>query len=370
MTPGIPRNEAQRSPPPPPQARRLGEPPLADLSILKFVNVLLRFRGTFLLSAIVAAAIIMAFALTESRQYTSLTSFMPERGGSQGGGAGLAAQFGLTVVGAQTAESPAFYLELLKTHEMLDAIAGAQYQLANGAGTGPLERAYGITGPSPTMARERAIRALALQIHASASAKTGIVNAAVTTPSPTLSTQIAQQVLIQLRRFNAERRQTQATSEREFAEARMAEGKQQLNQAEGRLDGFLQVNRDYRNAPRLLFEYDRLARDVAMRQQLYTALAEAFEQAKLEEVRQTATLTVLQPPITPVSADPRGLIRRAMFALLFGLLVGVLFAYIRQYAEKARTNELDAYSEFRALKRDAIADFRHPLRTIIRARRS
>jgi hypothetical protein len=72
----------------------------------------------------------------------------------------------------------------------------------------------------------------------------------------------------------------------------------------------------------------------------------------------------------PVSADPRGLIRRAMFAFLFGLMVGVLFAYIRQYAERARTNELDAYSEFRALKQDAIADFRHPLRTIIRARRS
>jgi len=366
MTPGIPRNEPQRSTPPAP-ARRLGEPPIADLSILKFVNVLLRFRGTFFLSALIAAAIVMSFALTESRHYTSLTSFMPERSANQGPGAGFAAQFGLTV-GSQTAESPAFYLELLRTHEMLDAIASAQYSLANG-GTGPLEKAYGITGPSPTMARERAIRALALQIHASASTKTGIVSVAVTTPTPSLSTQIAQQVIVQLRRFNVERRQTQATSEREFAEARMAEGKQQLNQAEGRLEGFLQFNRDYRNAPRLVFEYDRLARDVSMRQQLYTSLAQAFEQAKLDEVRQTATLTVLQPPIVPVSADPRGLIRRAMFALLFGLLVGVLFAYIRQYAEKARTNELDAYSEFRALKRETIADFRHPLRTITRARR-
>jgi len=295
---------------------------------------------------------------------------MPERGGGQGANAGLAAQFGFSVVGNQSAESPAFYLELLKTHDMLNAIAGAGYPLGNGAGTGPLERAYGIAGPSPTLARESAIRRLAQQTHSSASAKTGIVNVAVTTPSRELSTQIAQQVLVQLRRFNTERRQTEATSEREFAEARMVEGKQELTQAEGRLEGFLQVNRDYRNAPRLVFEEDRLARDVAMRQQLYTSLAQAYEQAKLEEVRQTATLTVLQPPILPVSADPRGLIRRALFALLFGLMVGVLFAYIRQYAEKARTNEVDEYSEFRALKRDAIADFRHPLRSIIRARRS
>jgi uncharacterized protein involved in exopolysaccharide biosynthesis len=211
---------------------------------------------------------------------------------------------------------------------------------------------------------------LSRQLHASASAKTGILTVAATTPNPTLSAQIAQQVLVQLRRFNVERRQTQATAEREFSQARMIEGKQQLNQAESRLEAFLQVNRDYKNAPRLVFEEDRLARDVSMRQQLYTSLAQAYEQAKLEEVRQTATLTVLQPPLVPVSADPRGLIRRAIFALLFGLLVGVLFAYIRQYAEKARTNELDEYSEFRALKRDAIADIRHPLRTIIRTRRS
>jgi uncharacterized protein involved in exopolysaccharide biosynthesis len=368
MTPGIPRNEAQRSSSSP-QARRLGEPALADLSILKFVNVLLRFRGTFVLSAIIAAAIVMAIALTESRTYTSITSFMPERGGN-GANAGIAAQLGLSVSGNQSAESPAFYLELLKTHDMLNAIAGAEYPLGNGAATGPLERAYGISGPSPSLARESAIRRLAVQTHSTASAKTGIVNIAVTTPSRALSTQIAQQVLIQLRRFNAERRQTQATSEREFAEARMVEGKQELTQAEGRLEGFLQVNRDYRNAPRLVFEEDRLARDVGMRQQLYTSLTQAYEQAKLEEVRQTATLTVLQPPFLPVSADPRGLIRRALFALLFGLMVGVLFAYIRQYAEKARTNEVDEYSEFKALKRDAIADFRHPLRTIIRARRS
>lgn len=312
----------------------------------------------------------MAFALTETRTYSSLTSFITERGGGQGGGAGLAAQFGLTVTGSPSAESPAFFLELLKTHDMLNAIAGAEYPLGNGAGTGPLERAYGIIGPPPALAREKAIRALALQIHASASAKTGILSVVVTTPSPTLSAQIAQQVLVQLRRFNTERRQTQATSEREFAEARTAEGKQQLAQAESRLEGFLQVNRDYRNAPRLVFEEDRLARDVSMRQQLYTSLAQAYEQAKLEEVRQTATLTVLQPPILPVSADPRGLIRRAMFALLLGLMVGVLFAYIRQYAEKARTNEVDEYAEFKALKRDAIADLRHPLRTIIRARLS
>jgi uncharacterized protein involved in exopolysaccharide biosynthesis len=351
----------------PPHVSHLGEPPLADLSILKFVNVLLRFRGTFVVSLVLVGAMAMALALTESRSYTSNTSFMPERG-DQGINSGLAAQFGLSVGGGgQGAESPAFYLELLKTHDVLNAIAGAEYSLPHE--TGPLEKAYGMRGPSPTLERERAIRQLARQIHASASAKTGIINVGVTTTDPALSKQIAQQVLAQLRRFNSERRQTQATSEREFAETRMIDGKQQLTEAENRLEGFLQVNRDYRNAPRLVFEEDRLARDVSMRQQLYTSLTQAYEQAKLDEIRQAATLTVLQPPLAPLSADSRGLIRRAMFALFIGLIVGVFFAYVRQYAEKARTNDVDEYSEFKALKQDAIADIRHPLRTIIRARR-
>jgi uncharacterized protein involved in exopolysaccharide biosynthesis len=345
----------------------LGEPPLADLSILKFVNVLLRFRGTFVLSVVLVAAAAMILALTESRTYTSVTSFMPERG-TQGANSGLAAQFGLTVMASgQGAESPAFYLELLKTHDVLNAIAGAEYPVAGGSG--PLERAYGIRGPTPTLAREAAIQQLSRQIHAGASAKTGIITVGVTTTNPVFSTRIAQQVLSQLRRFNAERRQTQATSEREFAETRMVDGKMQLAQAENRLEGFLQINRDYRNAPRLVFEEDRLAREVSMRQQLYTSLSQSYEQAKLDEVRQAATITVLQPPIVPLSADPRGLIRRGLFALFLGMLAGVFFAYIRQYAEKARTNEVDEYSEFRALKQDAIADIRHPLRTIIRARR-
>jgi uncharacterized protein involved in exopolysaccharide biosynthesis len=274
----------------------------------------------------------------------------------------LAAQFGLVVTATQSVESPQFYLELLKTHDMLSAIASADYPAE--VGTGPLERAYGITQPNQLRAREAAINVLSAQLRGTASAKTGIITVAVTTQSPVLSTRIAEEVLTQLRRFNVERRQTKATSEREFAEARMIDGKQQLNQAEARLEGFLQINRDFRGAPRLVFEQDRLARDVSMRQQLYTSLAQAYEQAKLEEVRQAATFTVLQPPVSPTSADGRGLLRTAIFAVFMGLVVGVLVAFARQYAAKARVSDLDDYSEFEALKRDTIDSLRHPLRSV------
>src|SRR3712207_7894583 len=48
-----------------------------------------------------------------------------------------------------------------------------------------------------------------------------------------------------------------------------------------------QRNRDYRNSPELTFQQERLSREVSRVQQLYGRLSEAYEQAKIEEVRDT-----------------------------------------------------------------------------------
>ena len=105
--------------------------------------------------------------------------------------------------------------------------------------------------------------------------------------------------------FNLLTRQTRAGAERRFVEARLQEAADSLRLVENRHKAFLQANRDFRNSPQLKFENDRLERDVQFQQQLYTSLAQSFEQARIDEVRNTPVITVLEPPDLPASPDPR-----------------------------------------------------------------
>ena len=70
--------------------------------------------------------------------------------------------------------------------------------------------------------------------------------------------------------------------------------------------------------PELNFQQERLQRQVQLQQQLYTTLSQSFEQAKIEEVRDTPVITVVEPPEAPVRPDPRGLVRNAFLTIILG----------------------------------------------------
>jgi uncharacterized protein involved in exopolysaccharide biosynthesis len=161
-------------------------------------------------------------------------------------------------------------------------------------------------------------------VSASTSTQTGVVSIQVRSRSAVLSDEIATRLLSIINAFNLQRRQTQAAAERAFAESRVASIKGDLGAAEGRLQDFLQHNANCCEAPSLRFEEQRLSRDVATQQQLYTTMLQSFEQAKIDEVRDTPVITVIEPPTIPVRPDSR----RAALLLPFGVIIGVVFGAI------------------------------------------
>jgi uncharacterized protein involved in exopolysaccharide biosynthesis len=125
-----------------------------------------------------------------------------------------------------------------------------------------------------------------------------------------------------INQFNGERRRTRAKAEREFADQRQEEALKDLREAEGRLLAFITQNRDMSGAPGLLAQRERLQREVSVRQALYQSLRQSYDQARLEEVRNTPTITVVEEPQLPARPDSRKLIQKLALALLVGLLLG------------------------------------------------
>jgi uncharacterized protein involved in exopolysaccharide biosynthesis len=144
----------------------------------------------------------------------------------------------------------------------------------------------------------------------------------------------------------------------------LADAAAELRRAEDDQEMFLKSNRVF-GSPALAAQKDRLSSKVALRNQIYAQLAAAYEQSKLDEVRDTPVLTVLDPPETPIEPDPRGLVTKTLLSFIIGLLIAAVLAVLINRLRAHGESGSDA-EEFVALRQAALADLRHPVRALSR----
>lgn len=300
-----------------------------ELAAVALVSTMLRHRRLIASCVTAAVALLALLALREPRGFVSSGSFMVQSRQAKANLSGLAAQFGVTLPTDDGSQSPQFYVDLMRSREILRQAVRSQYAVSGSPGvTTTLVDVLGGDVEDARMREAAAIAALRDRVSASVAAKTGVIHFAVEAPDAGLAQAVANRLFALVNQFNLESRRSQAAQERGFIEQRMADAGAELEQAENRLQLFLQHNREFASAPALRFQQDRLARDVGLRQQVYGSLAQSFEQAKIEEVRDTPAITVIEPPEMPLTPKPRGLVRNVLLGLAIGGTVGVLLALL------------------------------------------
>ena len=89
---------------------------------------------------------------------------------------------------------------------------------------------------------------------------------------------------------------------------------------------FYDQNRQWKTSPQLVFEEQRLRRNVDVASDLFLTLQRQFETARLDEFNDAAVITVVDPAVAPWKAQwPRYWILLAG-SLFVGLLLGILVA--------------------------------------------
>ncbi|HEX3158135.1 MAG TPA: hypothetical protein VHQ45_06435 [Gemmatimonadaceae bacterium] len=342
------------------------------ISVVSLLNGILRHRGLVAALALLAFVTVIGIGLVRARTYSSSAAFTPQARRTSSNLSGLAAQFGLSLPTTDGAQSPQFYMDLLESRPLLGRTVEShfEYQTDTGAVSGTLVDIYDPDEKTPGLRREAAMRKLAKDIAASIAPKTGVVTITVRAEHPVLAHQIADRLLALTNEFNLETRQSQAAAERQFTERRLAEVRTDLRAAENRQEDFLRRNREYGGSPTLRFEQERLAREVSLQQELYTTIAQSYEQAKIEEVRDTPVITVVAPPEVPVKPDPRGLLKKGILALVGGAMLGILIAIGRTLSRKSREMDSVELEELSELRRAAMDDITHPWRPLGRMLRA
>jgi uncharacterized protein involved in exopolysaccharide biosynthesis len=288
------------------------------------VRVVRQNRRLFLLLPLALAFVGALIAVFTPITYTSAATFMPTTASrSSGALASLGAQFGLALPGNDPSQSPAFYVDLLQSEVLLGQLLRREYQAAPDAPKRALADLYEVQGKTPAERDDNTIRKLKREVTAAANQKTGVVKVSVRAPTAYLAQQVATELLGALDRFNNERRRSGARAERQFTEQRLRTVTDELRQAEDRLLDFRTRNLDFRSASRLQVEETRLQRNVGLLTQLQSSLAQGFEQARIDEVRDTPLISPIEAPSRPVRRDSRGLVRLALTGGVLGLMLAL-----------------------------------------------
>jgi uncharacterized protein involved in exopolysaccharide biosynthesis len=301
-----------------------------------------------IVAGVAIGVVVGAISLHKPRTYTSTASFVPQAVNTDGSAmAGVAASFGLNVGGAGQTDSPQFYADLLTSDEILRPVATASYPspVSLNGGSVPLSKILKLDEPDPETRIFKLEKTLRGMMEVNVNIRTGIIAVTITTAYPTLSRQLADTLLASVNAFNLAGRQSRAASDREFAEGRVESYQAELMSSERAYEEFLRSNRVI-NSPGLELQRDRYQRKIAMLQQVVTSLTQTYEQARIDEVRGTPVIRVLQRPRVPVEPNARGTIRKVFLGALVGSLLALVVAAAMERMRYAQAVGDPALTEF------------------------
>jgi uncharacterized protein involved in exopolysaccharide biosynthesis len=250
------------------------------------------------LAAVGTSVIVLVMPAT----YASSASFVPESQSPQrlpASVAGLASQLGVNLMG-EPSHSPAFYADLLRSREVLQAVLAAKVPgPKRGIDSISVADLYRIKGKAPELRLENGVKELRNHINVAVDQRTGIVRLAVEARGPSPARDVARLLLQQLAAFNLDTRQSLARNRRVFIEGRVSATARDLELAEDALRDFYERNRQWQSSPQLRFEEQRLTRQVNVQQDLYLTLRREFETARIEEVNTVPVVTLVDEPQIP-----------------------------------------------------------------------
>jgi hypothetical protein len=300
------------------------------ISLFAIGTTLLRNRrrlgGWMLLGGVIAALSV----ISKPKLYSASASVAPQGGSDQSrsGLASLAGQFGVSLPSSVNQSlSPDFYARLLQSRVLLLPIVRDTFVVTEMGGRRvAFLDLFHIEGRQERR-EEKGLNILSGLVTPSVIKNIGVVEILVETEWRSVSLTIASKLVDGLNEYNEQIRHGQAASERQFVEGRLALASADLRQAEDRLTSFLRMNRQLGNSPELSLERDRIQRDVGLRQQVFTSLTQAYEDARIREVRDTPVLSVFEPPWAPTDPGPRGRLKRVLLGLVLGAIIGVLIIF-------------------------------------------
>lgn len=281
--------------------------------------------GGFIVGVITAVIVLIV-----PPRFNSTVSFAPEQQSqsplrSLGGFGAIFGQLGLDAL-TNSGQTLAFYRHLAQSDDVLTTVVTTPIPAELDAGA---ETLADLWYPDEVDREKQIVKAMRRlrndRMHVRADDRTGIITISALARDRHLAQWITATAYHELDRYNIAVRRSRAQMRREFLDARVRDAQDSLQAAEAALERFYERNRVFRDSPDLIAREQRLVRNAEARQEIVTALWRELESARVDEVRDTPVLNVIQQPSLSVfRATPRRTRTTILLAMLGGILAIVL----------------------------------------------
>lgn len=334
--------------------------PQQRMSFVMVLNFVLRHIKPMMLGGLVLGTISALPVTLRAPRYEAETRFITEAEKPPG------RFLGDVVLPGTLGRGPEFYIDLLRSPIVLQSVVRAPVQIDSSRPPISLvDRYAGWLKDNPVEAVRVAAEQLSGKMTTTVS-ETGIISLKVTEDDPHLAAALARSVMEQVDEFNNNKRKTQASEERRFAETRLAEVERELRVAEAQWVAFLERNKII-SAPALQLERDRLQDELSRKRGLANTMLQAIERAKLDEVRDIPRATVLSVALPPANPAPRPILRMGLLGFFAGMVLVGLWALARDFFRSIPQQGTSEAAEFVSLREESARQIRTPIRSLIDA---
>jgi len=146
---------------------------------------------------------------------------------------------------------------------------------------------------------EKAIKKFNDHISVTEDRLTGLITINTVIEDPIIVASVANFVGEQVQNYIQKENSAQSTKEKLFISDRLDIVKSELEIAEHELKEFKERNRGYDESPELFMIFSRLFREVEAKKEVYLTLQQQLELARIEEVKQTPILHILDHAVQP-----------------------------------------------------------------------
>ena len=164
---------------------------------------------------------------------------------------------------------------------------------------------------------ESAIEKLKDYVKVSEDRLTGLIKIGTNFEDPLISSSVANFIGEQVQNYIQKENSAQSKKEKIFITDRLKIVRKELELIESQLKNFLERNRGYEDSPDLFMTYSRLSREFDAKKEVYSTLQQQLELARIEEVRMSPILHILDYAVQPISnSSPK----RFLFIIFFGFI--------------------------------------------------
>ncbi len=290
--------------------------------------------------------------------YVSSAKIMSSSGGSSTSQLqGLAAQFGVAVPGGSEG-AQWVYPEIVKSRTLAKSVLKRKFDTEK---YGPQKSllqilTYGDEEPTVSIDTLEIHGANALIDMIEIESQGSFYNLSVSTFEPQFAADLCAVLIEELDRHQREYKTEKVKETRLFIEGRIIDIQKELESAEENLKVFRDRNRQIGQSPALLLEQQRLTRETSVLTGVFTTLKQQLEMTKIEEVKESALVQVLDPPEAPLGPNKPKRGRSMLLALMFGFGVAVGIVFVREYASNSDEEEKGKLREITELTKSNISD--------------